>query len=272
MADEKVEALEQRLRRLEGFFLVLLASDGDWPDDNRFLFEVIERFGRFPEPLFFEELLRRLGRGPGGRVGQLERKLERLEASVRDNQLEQHEFLSLAGMGVPLDEVPLLRIVPMRVYLKHEDEALQAQLGEAVVAFAESFGIDIADDLPAMKGSWWKRWLGRTREALKEPEVRERLEKGERALELHALQKPQAVVDKDQAEAVAALITALEKTGAAVCQVGSILLVKANGQVVARTLTQRELIHIEKHPELLKAPDEILGALSAASLPAATTG
>lgn len=266
MADEKVEALERRLRRLEGLFLVLFANDAEWPEDDRFLFEVIERFGRFPDPPFFEELLHRLiRRKPSGRLSQLERKFERLEATVGENQVGLHQFLSLAAMGAPIDEVPLLRIVPMRVYLKHEDEQLQEELAKAVVGFAASFGIDIADDLPAVKGSWFKRWFGRTREALKEPEVRERLEKGERALELHALQKPQAVIDKDQAEGAAALITALEKTDAAVCQVGSILILKANGGVVARTLTQKELIHLEKHPELLKAPDEILAALSAAA-------
>lgn len=93
--------------------------------------------------------------------------------------------------------------------------------------------------------------------------MQERFAKGERALELQALQKPQAAIDKDQAEAVAAIITALDKTEDAICQVGSILLLKSKGRLITRTLTQKELIHLEQHPELLKSPDEILVALGA---------
>lgn len=49
----------------------------------------------------------------------------------------------------------------------------------------------------------------------------------------------------------------------AVCQVGSILLVKhSDGGLCVRTLTQQELIYIEKNPGLLKKPDEVIDKLA----------
>ena len=67
------------------------------------------------------------------------------------------------------------------------------------------------------------------------------------------------------------MIQALQSQNAAVCQIGSILLVKTtdgtgHSQVVTRTLSQAEIIALEKSPSALKSPDEVARFLDARRL------
>jgi hypothetical protein len=78
---------------------------------------------------------------------------------------------------------------------------------------------------------------------------------------MQALLRGQAQIDAAQGAAVAQLITSLENTPDAIIQIGSVLLVKADGVLAVRNLTQIELAHLERHPDLFRSPAAILDEL-----------
>lgn len=194
--------------------------------------------------------------------------------SLRDRQKhhsnELHAYLAAQLLGLDLNDMPLHRFLPIRVYLTKADKQQISQVSKAMNNFAKAFGFEISDDFPAETGSWWKRWFVKTREVISQPELTNRLEKIERALELKGLHKPQSDVDKNEAEATATLIKALENTPNAAIQVGTLLIVKGEDNsgkayVQSRTLSPDEMICLEKNRHLFSAPQEILKNLEALS-------
>jgi type I restriction enzyme, R subunit len=90
----------------------------------------------------------------------------------------------------------------------------------------------------------------------------ERLQKAERAVELAKLGTVQADVDHKQAAAAAQLITSLQLIPNAACAVGSVLVVKITdhegARVVVRTLTQKQMIAMERDDRLMRDPRGLL--------------
>ena len=71
--------------------------------------------------------------------------------------------------------------------------------------------------------------------------------------------------DEIASDAIARLITALTDTDNAVIQVGSILLVKLEGMIMVRQLTQRELDYCHQNPSLFRNPADALAELQRAT-------
>lgn len=97
-------------------------------------------------------------------------------------------------------------------------------------------------------------------------EVLDRLEKVEHAIDLEFIHKPQAEVTGSIGAAAAQVIAALAETEQAVVQVGTLLIVKANPDgvrptVLVRTLSMREMMVLERNPELMLHPLRLLKAL-----------
>ena len=106
----------------------------------------------------------------------------------------------------------------------------------------------------------------KTAEVLTLREVQERLQKAERALELATLHTYQANVDKTQAEAASTLVKALDQTPDAIVQIDSLVLVKmtdgAKARLIVRSLSQQELLNVQKSPDLLQDPGAMMKLLS----------
>jgi hypothetical protein len=189
----------------------------------------------------------------GNTIPQLEKELRRaldvVSSEHRTLQTDVHSYLVAQSMGIDLKDLPLPRFIPVRVYLSEASQQDVDRVTEAVTGLSEVFGFTVSDEFPAKNGSWWKKWFVKTKEVATQPEVQKRLEKLERALELKGLAEPQANVDKLEAEAVAMLVKAVENSPNAAIQAGSLLLVKTTHKrrkcLQVRTLTQRELIHLE---------------------------
>jgi hypothetical protein len=197
----------------------------------------------------------------------LQRRLETVDQRQRTDQRDVHGYLIAQTFGLDLASLPLTRYIPIRVYLSDADPVTVARVSDVVEHLADAAGFEVADEFPAEKGSWWKRWFGRTKEALTQPQVIERLEKVERAAELRGLGKPQAEADKLTADAVSTLLKSVEKVPDAAMQVGSVLILKTTPQngpacVQVRTLSQRQMIWLEKNVDLLKSPDNVLARLA----------
>jgi len=281
VAPQEPSSLAARVRRLEFMLSALMLSLGDEADDEEawFAFRHFLRRGsgrdRFDYPEFEYLLDRLIDRRRRAQPQSVLRQLDELSGEVRDLQsrtksvqIETHALLAIQALGLPSEEVRLTRYVPVRAYIDKTPEGAIAAISTAVADVLVAFGFSVADEFPEIKGSWFKKWFAKSKDVLSQPEVKERLEKIERAVELKGIDRPQAEVDEKQASAIAKLVKALDKVPNAAVQAGSVLVVKLTtpkGPVIqARTLTQQEMVELENNQLLLQDPAEVLGRLSAA--------
>ncbi|WIV53555.1 hypothetical protein [Amycolatopsis nalaikhensis] len=179
-----------------------------------------------------------------------------------------------AGIAAPLSHggVPVQLPIPVRIWL--EDESGSAGVQEAVKNLLDAHGFAVVRAFPAQQGSWRRSLVFRLRRAGSSEEMRRRLEKIERGVELQLLTKNQAQVDQAQGDAVAKLLVALQASSTALVQIGSVLIVKIDGVPLVRNLTQAEIAMLDRDPSLLDNPRSVLNALSdaAAALPETEAG
>ncbi len=156
-------------------------------------------------------------------------------------------------------------LLPVRVYLPKEDRALEQKLLSAMEQLSEALGLDVVLDFREVRRSWFKTWIMKFGRFLSTPEVAERLQKVERAIELKGLDIPQSQVDAKQAHAVSELLRALARTPEALVQIGALVIVKhpsVNGGVVCvRTLTPDIMDRLESDPSLLSQSTNFLKIL-----------
>lgn len=142
------------------------------------------------------------------------------------------------------------------------DGAHHAEVEEALRSVLDAMGLRVKYSGPAVRGSWRRRLLARAKAEAPSPEqVAALLERG---VELRAVDQSQAEVDLKQAEAVAKLISALDKEADAAIQIGSILLVKVGVVYSVRTLSPVQMRLLRRQPGLLHNPVTILNQLSVA--------
>lgn len=142
--------------------------------------------------------------------------------------------------------VPRPLTVSASIYV--DDEAAAEVVKAAFTAMIKEFDLEVETEEPPVIGSWFQRLALRIRSAVREPGFTERLATLERALEIQLVDKPQSQVNAADGGAVAALITALDKTDNAMITIGTILLVKANGVVAVRNLSLPEMRLLERNP------------------------
>lgn len=285
-APQDPRSLAQRVRRLEFLFFSLLLTLDDEGDDEDLWFESRHFFRRSRDRDFFDDpgfeffLNRMVERRQRSRpessfsqesraqLAQLQREVQTLKATTESAQIEMHSLLVIQALGLPSELVRSTRFVPVRAYIDETPEGAINAISSAISEVLIAYGFTVADEFPEIKGSWFKKWFAKSKEVLSQPEVIERLEKIERAVELKAIDKPQADVDEKQAGAIAKLIKALEKVPNAAVQAGSVLVVKLNtpkGVVIqARTLSQEEMVELENNQLLLQDPSDVLCRLTAA--------
>jgi len=122
-------------------------------------------------------------------------------------------------------------------------------------------GVEDVTEEQLVIGSWYRSLTGLLKRAANSDAAAE----ARRAVELQVLDRFQAGIDGVTGDAVAKLITALDKTDGAVIQVGSVLLVKVNDTIVVRQLNSREMIHWQHNPGLFKDPATALAELQRAN-------
>jgi hypothetical protein len=184
---------------------------------------------------------------------------------VRNRVSELEELLAKRAsldLGIDPRVVPLQRFVPVRVWLATDNDEHAIGVSNAVDRLNKTMGLESTYGLATEHGSRFFRWWTRTKDLLTSEEMLERLQKAERAVELAALGRVQADVDQKQASAAAQLIESLKLIPNAVCAVGSILVVKVTDdhgpRVVVRTLTQKQMIALERDDRLVRDPHTLL--------------
>ncbi|MEU8319765.1 hypothetical protein AB0C33_15500 [Nonomuraea sp. NPDC048881] len=156
------------------------------------------------------------------------------------------------------------------VYLSNTEAAPAVQ--RALFKLTESFGWSATPDSDPMHGSFFRRFKLAAINFLTSEPAKEIALEVRRGVELATIHSRQADNDSKQAEAVTNLLQALEGTEQAVLLVGSVLILKGDGKVSARTLTQRQLAFLERHPISVTDPAAVLFALDecARSIPEET--
>jgi hypothetical protein len=78
---------------------------------------------------------------------------------------------------------------------------------------------------------------------------------------MQGFDKEQAKIDSLQADSVAKLLSALGDVENAAINIGSVLLMKVDGQIIVRNLSQEEMILIKRKSADLVSPRSLLQAL-----------
>jgi hypothetical protein len=172
-----------------------------------------------------------------------------------------HAYFEAVSLGMDTNLTPLPRFIEITLHLDRWDNAVETEA--AALGFADVLGFVVADEFPPVRNSWFRRFVARTREVADRPEVQSRLAEGERALQVRAVDLPQAEVDARQAHAAAELISVLENQPKAAIQIGSILLLKTESGLAVRTLGPGEMLKLARNPGLLGSPESLLEALAA---------
>ncbi|MED7930413.1 STAS domain-containing protein [Nonomuraea sp. LP-02] len=186
-------------------------------------------------------------------------------ADVRPDEVEPDPALEVMPDG-PDDEV--LDALRESLLPRGAQESF-AYLGDAESApaveralrqFGEAFGWEVTPRSEPLEGSWFRRFRLKARDLAMSADAKEIAEELRRAAELRALHSVQAENDSKQAQAAATLIQALDGTEQAVVMVGSVLVIKDAGRLAVRTLTQRQLIFLERSADMTQ-PSNVLEAL-----------
>lgn len=188
------------------------------------------------------------------------------EYSGEQNELKNDfNYLMIAiSMGINPGEYPFIRFLPCKIYLSEETNV--DNIYSKSLQLLDQFGFKKANEFPVERSSFFQKLFFKSKEILSREDVQEELEKLKRAIELAFLQIKQAEIDEKQADAASSLIKSLESTESAALQIGSLLIIKTKTEkgasIFSRSLTPKEMICIDKNPELLKNPNEILNILS----------
>jgi hypothetical protein len=151
----------------------------------------------------------------------------------------------------------------LRIYIDSQRKDLADNISAAVDRVVAVDGFEPVSAKQFEQGSWFGRWIAKSKVALSQQEMQDRLRKLERAMETQLYMKPQVDVDSKHAESIGGLLHVLAGTQNAVVQIGSIILVKITGQdgqirVAVKTLTAQQMLDIERDDALLRNPNDLL--------------
>lgn len=162
----------------------------------------------------------------------------------------------------PKDPEPLDNAI---IYISDEEERHKVE--SAVEDLASAFGWVIERASPGIEGSWFKSFRIRVKDVVASDEGSALVSELRRAGELRAIHEVQSRVDDAQSTAAARLIESLANTQQAALFVGSILVIKNDGRITVLTLSPRQMIYLEQHPDLINDPGALLRALQASVEP-----
>lgn len=138
----------------------------------------------------------------------------------------------------------------------------------ATINFFETSGFEISEEGRIKQGSWFKeKVVYKIRNVFRSKEAKEIFDKTKKAIELQQIEKHQSEVNKNNAEAAAALLTAVKDVPFFATKMGSLVIIKTTDldgkeQVITRLLTTDETIYYDKNPDLLNNPIELLNSLN----------
>lgn len=178
-------------------------------------------------------------------------------------QLKEYLFDSIVGEN----SLEKIQYLPIQIYIDSDNPQDIYKIYDSVLNFVEALGFKKFIEFEHEKGSWFKKLIGRSIKAISDEEVTSRLQEAEYGVEANYILNQQAMIDRNQSEALLNIIKALDNTSNAAIRMGSILVVKVTDEngvvnIQSRTLSIRELHYLNKNPQLLNTPHQILSAIA----------
>lgn len=176
--------------------------------------------------------------------------------------------LGLAAYSPSSRTTDELEQISVDVYIGSDDEIAARRLISSVDELARALGYEGPINEHFSRGSIFRRsWWQRTASS---DEVKRRLKTLEAAVEVAAYGAKQAEATERLGKAFNSVVTAIADQDRACILVGSVLVAKFRGpdggsQLLARTLSAPELDAIERFPEIMTHPENLLVALAAAA-------
>lgn len=172
---------------------------------------------------------------------------------VEEHVWQQHTA-SRAG------RTPTSNLLDIDIYLDTYDKEPVVVAADALRELLGSIGGTTLAEVE-LWGSWRKRVVARVREA-------KALEKAAEALKAAMVNLPQAQANSENADAVSKLISSIEATPNAVLRFGTVLIVKVTVDdepaIVTTDLNADQIRLLNRHPDWLLQPQQLLGRLSQA--------
>jgi hypothetical protein len=183
----------------------------------------------------------------------MERKLNDCASEINSLKMEISSRDYLQHLGVSSDEANNGITLPVRVYLSDERGRKKADL----ILFRSRENHEIVAINDGVVGSYFRDAYIRV---FGEGAARHALSL-EKAAELKVIGKPQAEVDKLNAETILLLKQSIEDSDEGMAQNGAVIVAKfiAGGKTTfqSKVLTAQELIYIENNKEQLKKPQDL---------------
>lgn len=199
---------------------------------------------------------------------ELRSMIESLQDSVKklanENNLVKELLYSDASS---FDDKKKTQTIPIDIYIDTNKPEEIFEVYDSVLKFSKSIGFDETIEFEAIKGSWFKRIIAKSKEKLSSEDVKDRLKEAEYGIEVNTILRQQSEIDKNQSEALSNIISSLKDIPNAAIRIGALIVVKLtdnDGSVSlqVRTLSIKELHLLNKKPELLQMPKQILQALA----------
>lgn len=192
------------------------------------------------------------------------KKLEKENRSIR-NELNNTKKTIFSIVNNSTSDAKI-QYMPIDIYIDTNDPKKILDVYDSVIKLIKYIDFEKELELEPIKGSWYKKILAKSKEFVTEKEVNDRLKEVEYALEVKIL-KDQSEIDKNQSEALLNILKSVENIPKAAIKIGSLLVVKITSElgevtVQVRSLSILELHLLNKRPDLLLKPTEILGALA----------
>lgn len=161
------------------------------------------------------------------------------------------------------EKIPATRYLQIEIYIDAESQNEIKRLENQFYEFVNNIGFTIEHEVFERTGSLWKKLFAKSKKLMSSPEVQTIIAQAEHSLRLKHIEKIQSEVDKNQAEAIAALLKGAESSTHIAFRVGSLVAIKTlditgNSVTYGATLTPNEMIDIQKNPTLMRSPKKLM--------------
>jgi hypothetical protein len=152
---------------------------------------------------------------------------------------------------------------PVYIYLSEGSKEVGSRIRALLQVIWQDLGFDLVIEAEPVLGSFFQRLRARARSPEAQKALHERLMTLERAVEVRALSVPESLANMQNAQALAAVIQALDNNTSAAISLGPLLILKTHhadgtNTIHSKMLTTAELRALERRPELLKDPETLL--------------
>ena len=193
----------------------------------------------------------------------------KLQAQIDRIQDNLYGFMSDVSMGLRPSKSKIHRYVPVRFYFSDMPKDKVADFYKALHSFLEAFELQPAlGNYNPRFGSFWEDVKGVTWKRLTRKQLEEKLQELEETLRLHTQELTQTQIDKNKAEATAALLSQLPPDAYGAFQVGTILVLKDLGddgkpRIKVLTLSSMQVMKLNRNPHMIHTtPKQLLELLA----------